>query len=173
MQDKNTWELRNVRKRMPFEKLIQWKVWSPSHFDSVGLSQSMWFFLLTHNIVCIWSSGSNAQGEIEGPWRVPCQLKSPSRVQDRDEGFPWRLEREKCPLRWGIIDLPSIQINIFLQKANRKKSVSGPTCSKSNVLWATKLLQNALFHKLLHLYAFKRLKYCGVSYIKGIREFAM
>ena len=68
------------------------------------------------------SSGSNAQGE----WRAlegrRVSSRNPSRVRDGDKGVAGRNGREYVVFpRWGVIDLPSRQINYFFAKAKQKK----------------------------------------------------
>ena len=65
------------------------------------------------------SSGSNAQGK--GPWKgfVSVQ-KSPSRVQDRDEGVAGRKGKEKYFLNEGSLICPPGKSTIFYKKETEK-----------------------------------------------------
>ena len=81
-----------------------------------GLARGQLFLSLTRES-CVkhghtwWCSlGSNIRDELKVPWRVPCQLKKPLRVQDRDEFSCWK---EWKIVMSSLINLSSSQIKYF------------------------------------------------------------
>ena len=71
----------------------------------------------------LFSSGSNARGESGANEGRRVSSKSPSRVQDGDEGVAGRNERGQCFPNKGNIDLPSRQMIFHLQKGNWKEKI--------------------------------------------------
>ena len=68
-----------------------------------------------------WSFWSNAQGEVEGLWRAPCQLKEPLKGLRPIQGCCLKNQNRAISTPLNIkefTDLPSKQINDFQQKAN-------------------------------------------------------
>ena len=65
---------------------------------------------------------------VKGPRRAPCQLKKP--FEGPRQGSCWEERKRIVFPRWGVIDLPSRQIDEFLQKGNRKNCVSDQTWSR-------------------------------------------
>ena len=70
-----------------------------------------------------WSFWSNAQGEVEGLWRAPCQLKEPLKGLRPIQGCCLKNQNRAISTPLNIkefTDLPSKQINDFQHKANIK-----------------------------------------------------
>ena len=78
--------------------------------------------------ISLCSSGTHVGYKVNGPWRVTCQLKSPSRVRDEDERVAGGKVKQHYPLQWGVINLPPRQISDFFtrSKRNRIEIVTGP-----------------------------------------------
>ena len=81
--------------------------------------------------IWIWSSVSNALGNVEGSWRVPCQLKKAltSSETETRELLGGTKENKLFSLIRGVIDLTSGQINECLTKEQTDKYWAfGQTC---------------------------------------------
>ena len=76
------------------------------------------------------SSGSNARHEVSrGLLKGIVSAQKALQARDGEKGVAGRNGREEYFPDEGLIDLPSSQLNDFVEKENRKKRVSGLTCS--------------------------------------------
>ena len=148
MQDKNTWELRNVRKRMLFEKLIQWKVWSPSHFDSVGLSQSMCFF--TNTQYCMYLKFWKQRPRWDwGPMKGALSAQKPFKGPRQRRGISMEAWKRKMssPMRDYWFTLHSNQY--FFTKSKQKKISQWPDLFKEQCPLGNKITAKCTFSQTL------------------------
>ena len=80
------------------------------------------------------------------------QIEAPVSAQKALQGFETEAREllvgteEKILSRWGVIDLPSRQINYFVHKGNRKKWVSYQTCCQCCFLGPQPPLARCLSH---------------------------
>ena len=90
----------------------------------------------------LFSSRKQCMRQVEGPWRALCQLKKPYKGPRQRRGICWEEWKRGLFPWWGVIDLPSRQINDFVQKGNRKNWISGqtycPTPPMKRLRWSGK-----------------------------------
>ena len=105
------------------------------------------------------SSGSDARGEfraLEGRQMAFWADMAPFKGLRRRQGSSWEELQKIVFPRWGVIDLPSKQINDFFLKGNRKKLSWWPDLVfhdfKPSKIWGLIWEKPQAFRKKIHLF---------------------